>query len=275
MANVATTIESQGTQYAVGYKIVNVYFNGSKYTCSAEDLNIVKTQPQRTILKFKNYYYACSLIGSNTYLYINTETSATSSDHNPIQSLTFNIASNDFTHSHFELSQGTIEQNTNDSSTKLIANLKGSGLDGQVGVIVIRGSFENVTEPTVYNNFTPEELNIFKKYPDRVLLWDVNDEYMHFIYDYYQDNNGNYANLRYCTYSVSAIDSYMKAYQRIINLDFNWETNVVTYSITYQTAELQLNRTPSNYTPTNLLSNLQMNAKNIISSFNKIGPTSL
>ena len=261
VANVATTIESQGTQYAVGYKIVNVYFNGSNFTCSAEDLNIVKTQPQRTILKFKDYYYACSLIGSNTYLYINTETSATRSDHNQIQSLTFNIASNDFTYSHFELSQETIEQNTNDSSTKLIANLKGSGLDGQVGVIVIRGSFDNVTEPTVYKNFTQEELNIFKKYPDRIFLWDVSEEYMHFIYDYYQDDHGNYVNLRYCRYSISGSNSNINAYQRIINLDFNWETNVVTYRITYQTAELDLNYTPSNYTPTNLLSNLQMNDK--------------
>ena len=262
VANVATTIESQGTQYAVGYKIINVYLNGSNFTCSAEDLNIIKTQPQRTILKYEGYYYICnSVYGNNKYLYINIETSDTRSEHNQIQSFTFDKTINKFTHSYFALSQGTIEQNTNDSSTKLIANLKGSGLDGQVGVIVIRGNFENVTEPTVYKNFTQEELNIFKKYPDRVFLWDVKDEYMHFIYDYYQDDNGNYANLRYCRYSISGSNSNINAYQRIINLDFNWETNVVTYSITYQTAELDLNRTPSNYTPTNLLSNLQMNDK--------------
>lgn len=262
VANVATTIESQGTQYAVGYKIVNVYLNGSNFTCSAEDLNIVKTQPQRTILKYEGYYYICnSVYGNDKYLYINIETSDTRSEHNQIQSFTFDKTINKFTHSYFKLSQGTIEQNTNDSSTKLIANLKGSGLDGQVGVIVINGSFDNVTEPTVYKNFTQEELNIFKKYPDRVFLWDISEEYMHFIYDYYQDDNGNYVNLRYCTYSVNAVNSYIQTYQRIIKLDFNWETNVVTYSTTYQTAELELNRTPSNYTPTNLLSNLQMNDK--------------
>lgn len=259
--NVAATIESQGTQHAVGYKIVNVYWNGSKRTCSAEDLNIVKTQPQRTILKYEDYYYGCSLIGSNTYLYINTETSATRSDHNQIQSLTFNIANNDFTYSHFELSQETIEQNANDSSTKLIANLKGSGLDGQVGVIVIRGDFNNTSgESVIYEKFTQEELNIFKKYADRVMLYDNNTDYMHFIYDHVKEDSG-YTYASYTTWVNSGSNSSINLEQYQIILNFNWETNVVTYQVSQRITNLYLNYTPSNYTPTNLLSSLELNDK--------------
>lgn len=202
VANVATTIESQGTQYAVGYKIVNVYLNGSNFTCSAEDLNIIKTQPQRTILKFKDYYYACSLIGSNTYLYINTETSATRSEHNQIQSFTFDKTINKFTHSSFELSQLELNRTpSNYTPTNLLSNLQMNDKTYEVGMITIPflsdTDIGQIGDKTEYTDFTTEQKALLQRYPQRCELYDETINTTLRFNDGLQDSNGLYTTLRF------------------------------------------------------------------------------
>lgn len=250
VANVATTIESQGTQYAVGYKIVNVYLNGSNFTCSAEDLNIIKTQPQRTILKFKDYYYACSLIGSNTYLYINTETSATRSEHNQIQSFTFDKTINKFTHSSFELSQLELNRTpSNYTPTNLLSNLQMNDKTYEVGMITIPflsdTDIGQIGDKTEYTDFTTEQKALLQRYPQRCELYDETINTTLRFNDGLQDSNGLYTTLRFK--SMEAMFENGQYYSYCFDLILTFENGKVYINDGFPANYLKIDKDTYNY----------------------------